>query len=106
MKGGLRVASDMGDDALEDRGLVGRSARLGVEVLKLDLFPAKVVSEAVKLAGVVLFALVVFKDMVLDTLPHQRRVFIQDTAHGGQGAESDGWGRILMAVSDPEEVRA
>lgn len=81
MQRGLRVAGDVGDDASKDGGLVGRGARVGVEVLQLDLFATKVVCEAVELAGLVLFAILVGEDVILDAFPHSRRVLIQDAAH-------------------------
>lgn len=80
----LGVPRDVRDYPLEDlRGIRGRSAKLGVEILELDLLAAEVVAKPSELAFIVLVALLVGEAVVLDALPHLRGVLVQQAAHGG-----------------------
>ena len=84
MKRGLGISGDMCDYPLEDlRRIRGCGAKLGVEVLQLDLLAPEVVAKPSEFAFIVLFAFLVGEAVVLDALSHLGGVLVQQATHGG-----------------------
>lgn len=77
MKRRLSIPGDVRDDPFKDlRRVRRRGAKLGVEVLQFDLLAPEVVAKAPKLALVILLTLFIVEAVLLDTLPHLRRVLV------------------------------
>jgi len=67
----LRVAGDVSNYILEDLGFVScRCAKFDVQVLKFELFAAKVVAEPTEFASLILFAIFVRKSMFFEAFPN------------------------------------
>lgn len=81
MKGGLSVAINMGNDPFKDRRLVGRSAYLGIQILKFDLLSTKVIAKPIEFTAFILIALLILKDMIFNALPHRGGVLFQRAVH-------------------------
>jgi hypothetical protein len=80
----LRVSRDMRDDALEDLGEIRRRRpELRIQVLELNLLAPEVISESSKVACAILFAFLMVKAVVLDSLPDLGGVLVGWCSHGG-----------------------
>lgn len=74
----------MRDDSLEDLGEIRRrSTELRIQVLEFDLLAPEVISESSKVACAILFAFLIVKAVVLNSLPDLRRVLVGWCSHGG-----------------------
>lgn len=81
MKRRLSVAINMGNDPFKDRRFVGRSAYIGIQILKFDLLSTKVVAKSIKFTAFILIALLIIKDMIFDAFPHRGGILFQRAIH-------------------------
>lgn len=81
MKGRLSVTIDMGNDPFKDGRLIGRSAYIGIQILKFDLLSTKVVAKSIEFTAAIFIALLILKDMIFNALPHRGGVLFQRAVH-------------------------